>query len=145
MLQTAVCVLTSYCPVLGSNADGIASCDFRLIQSLYRSQRLHMPSSACLCVVIDTPRARSVQSSRPCPGAPGCTHCKVLLNTLTRAQEDVLNASALHFGYCAGDVVRFQILQGRLWVDFRTEREATGWYPMKNGPGVVGAVDYPPP
>ena len=48
----------------------------------------------------------------------------------------MLNASALHFGYCAGDVVRFQILQGRLWVDFRTEREATGWYPMKNGPGV---------
>ena len=50
-------------------------------------------------------------------------------------QEDVLNASALHFGYCAGDVVRFQILGGRLWVDFRTERESTGWYPMKNGPG----------
>ena len=49
----------------------------------------------------------------------------------------MLNASALHFGYCAGDVVRFQILQGRLWVDFRTEREATGWYPMKNGPGVL--------
>jgi hypothetical protein len=49
----------------------------------------------------------------------------------------VLNASALHFGYCAGDVVRFQILQGRLWVDFRTEREATGWYPMKNGPGAL--------
>ncbi len=55
----------------------------------------------------------------------------------TCEQEDVLNASALHFGYCAGDVVRFQILQGRLWVDFRTEREATGWYPMKNGPGVL--------
>ena len=49
----------------------------------------------------------------------------------------MLNASALHFGYCAGDVVRFQILQGRLWVDFRTEREATGWYPMKNGPGAL--------
>ena len=60
----------------------------------------------------------------------------------TRVQEDVLNASALHFGYCAGDVVRFQILQGRLWVDFRTEREATGWYPMKNGPGAAWSLGY---
>lgn len=59
-------------------------------------------------------------------------------------QEDVLNASALHFGYCAGDVVRFQILSGRLWVDFRTEREATGWYPMKNGPGAPPLLNPQP-
>jgi hypothetical protein len=50
-------------------------------------------------------------------------------------QEDVKNASALYQGYCAGDVMRFQILRGRLWVDFRTKRTAQGWFPAKLGPG----------
>jgi hypothetical protein len=50
-------------------------------------------------------------------------------------QEDVKNASALYQGYCAGDVMRFQILRGRLWVDFRTKRTKQGWFPAKLGPG----------
>ena len=54
---------------------------------------------------------------------------------MLRPQEDVKNASALYQGYCAGDVMRFQILRGRLWVDFRTKRTAQGWFPAKLGPG----------
>lgn len=43
------------------------------------------------------------------------------------------NASGLAStgGYCAGDIVRFQIMRGRLWVDFKTDRSDEGWYPAR--------------
>ena len=62
-------------------------------------------------------------------------------------QEDVLAASALYDGYCQGDLIRFQILRGRLWVDFRTDRTDLGWFPMKLGVGGLspgpGAIRLP--
>lgn len=60
---------------------------------------------------------------------------RLMASSHAPAQEDVRNASALFQGYCAGDVLRFQILRGRLWVDFRTRRTRQGWFPMKLGIG----------
>mmetsp|Transcript_524 Transcript_524/g.1576 ORF Transcript_524/g.1576 Transcript_524/m.1576 type:complete len:1117 (-) Transcript_524:961-4311(-) len=55
------------------------------------------------------------------------------------SKHDVRNVSILTGGYCAGDMVRFQIMRGRLWVDYRTERGSDGWYPAKLGPGNTSA------
>ena len=35
---------------------------------------------------------------------------------------------------CLGEVLRFQIINGSLWIDHLSERHS-GWYPARLGPG----------
>lgn len=37
---------------------------------------------------------------------------------------------------CLGEVLRFQIINGSLWIDHLSERHS-GWYPARLGPGTV--------
>lgn len=45
---------------------------------------------------------------------------------------------------CLGEVLRFQIINGSLWVDHLSERHS-GWYPARLGPGnALFALCYTP-
>lgn len=48
--------------------------------------------------------------------------------------QELVEAAANMYDVCDGDLFRFQILNGSLWVHHVTERRG-GWYPAVLGPG----------
>lgn len=60
-----------------------------------------------------------------------------ILIIVSHAQELIDNyALSGKWHECLGEVLRFQIINGTLWIDHLSERHA-GWYPARLGPGTV--------
>ncbi|KAL4422975.1 hypothetical protein ABPG75_009172 [Micractinium tetrahymenae] len=56
----------------------------------------------------------------------------------TGITKGMVDGAASLYDDCEGDLLRFQILNGSLWVQHITERRA-GWFPAEFGPGNVAA------
>ena len=50
--------------------------------------------------------------------------------------QELIDEASRRYLECTGEVLRFQIVKGVLWVDHLSERH-DGWYPSKFGPGAV--------
>ena len=50
--------------------------------------------------------------------------------------QSAVTEMALRYRECFGEVFRFQVINGTLWVDHISERH-DGWYPSKMGEGEV--------
>ena len=50
------------------------------------------------------------------------------------AMQSAVTEMALRYRECFGEVFRFQIINGTLWVDHISERH-DGWYPSRMGAG----------
>ncbi len=48
--------------------------------------------------------------------------------------QELIDEASRRYLECTGEVLRFQIVKGVLWVDHLSERH-DGWYPSKFGPG----------
>ncbi|KAK9859348.1 hypothetical protein WJX84_004391 [Apatococcus fuscideae] len=58
--------------------------------------------------------------------------------------RELIDEASRRYLECTGEVLRFQIVKGVLWVDHLSERH-DGWYPSKFGPGVLsgkGKIPY---
>ena len=53
---------------------------------------------------------------------------------MVHAVQDMVEEMSRRYRECFGEVFRFQIMNGTLWVDHISERH-NGWYPSKLGPG----------
>ncbi len=50
--------------------------------------------------------------------------------------QSAVTEMALRYRECFGEVFRFQVINGTLWVDHISERH-DGWYPSKMGEGEI--------
>ena len=50
--------------------------------------------------------------------------------------QELIDEASRRYLECTGEVLRFQIVKGVLWVDHLSERH-DGWYPSKFGPGTA--------
>lgn len=53
--------------------------------------------------------------------------------------QSLVAEMALRYRECFGEVFRFQVINGTLWVDHISERHG-GWYPSQDGEGKVRIV-----
>lgn len=125
--------------VLGTRTLPVAEANFTLGNSLASSyfqpwiQRDFNPwrssgiSTVCFCFNTSSPACTTVcfhatQASITC-------HVNCVL-------QEMIDSYALSGKWheCLGEVLRFQIINGSLWIDHLSERHA-GWYPARLGPG----------
>ena len=52
------------------------------------------------------------------------------------ALQSLVAEMAMRYRECFGEVFRFQVINGTLWVDHISERH-TGWYPSQDGEGDI--------
>ena len=57
----------------------------------------------------------------------------------TSLVQDMVEEMSRRYRECFGEVFRFQVMNGTLWVDHISERHQ-GWYPSKLGAGVHPAL-----
>ena len=79
-------------------------------------------------------RSYSFRFNSPSPGQ--CLHTQLQRLFCAMLVQSAVTEMALRYRECFGEVFRFQVINGTLWVDHISERH-DGWYPSRMGEGNI--------